>query len=118
MHLWTLFPRLSFFFLWLTPSTLLRQVQHIFGFPGLKGGLSIRTSRRSAMDCCVYQHRLLLNVYRCWRNSVINCTGNFKPKGKNSFCGFFMFCCHSILIVLQRLQEQYQGCKKIQQQPS
>ena len=89
MLLWTLFPRLSFFFLWSTPSTLLRQVQHIFRFPGLEDGLSIRTPRRSAIDCCVYQHRLLLNVCQCWRSGVINCIVNFQPKGKNSFLWAF-----------------------------
>ena len=39
-------------------------------------------------------------------------------KGRTCFCGLFMFCCHSILTVLQHLQEEYQGCTEIQQQPT
>ena len=55
MHLWTLFPRLPFFFLWLKPSSSLRQVQHLFCFPRLEGGLSIQTPWKSAINYCAVQ---------------------------------------------------------------
>ena len=60
-----------------------------FSFSKLEGGFSIRTPRRSAIDCCVYRRRPLLSVWRCWKSGVINCIANFQPKRKNSFLKIF-----------------------------
>ena len=77
----------------------IKSISTPFPFPGLKGGLSISTPRRSAIHCCVYQHRLLLNLYRSWRSGVINYIANFQLKRKNLFLWVF-----SCFVVVQSLQ--------------
>ena len=74
------------------------------------------TPRISAIDCCVYWHKLLLNACCCQRSGVISCVANFQLKRMNSFLRFFEVLCCSILTMLQRLREQYRRCIKMQKQ--
>ena len=67
------FPRFPFFFLLSSPFSLSRQIRHLFRRLGLEGGLSIRSPRRSTIDCYVYRRKALFNACQCWRSGVISC---------------------------------------------
>ena len=79
------FPRFPFFFLLSSPSSLSRQIRHLFRRLGLEGGLSIRSPRRSAIDCYVYRRKPFFNVCQCWRSGVISCIANIQLKRKILF---------------------------------
>ena len=62
-----------------------------FIFQGSRVIFLNRTPRISAIDCCVYWHRLLLNACRCWGVvwSAALLISNWK--GWTHFCGFLRF---------------------------
>ena len=116
MHLWTFCPRFSFFFLWSTPSTLSRQIRHLFYFPGLEGDFFKSDSKNISNRLLCVLAQAVAQCMLLLRSGVISCVANFQLKRMNSFLWFFeVFCC-SILTMLQRLREQYRRCIKMQKQ--